>query len=166
MSKRFGRNQKRKMRESLAAQEKQLNNLQKDLDNTRKMNRMERECLEMTCDLLGEYFPTLMPKTRDVPHGSFSVPSYGSFISTPYEMQERILKMELTLHRMESIEYSVEVDKLREMLYLRVYTPNGGSVAYNWQFRKLPSHIMERILERDLVPMLVQEIKRGLNGEK
>ncbi|XKX17624.1 hypothetical protein MVUOKPPV_CDS0227 [Klebsiella phage phi1_175008] len=164
MSKRFGRNQKRKMRESLAAQEKQLNNLQRDLDNSRNENRMERECLQMTCDLLGEYFPTLMPQTREVPYGSFSVPSYGLFNPTPYEMRERIMKMELTLHRLESIEYDIEVDKLREMLYLRVYTPNGGSVAYNWQFRKLPSHIMEQILQRDLVPMLVEEIKRGLNG--
>lgn len=43
MSKRFGRNQKRKMRESLAAQEKQLNKLQRDLDNSRETNRMERE---------------------------------------------------------------------------------------------------------------------------
>nr|DAY73754.1 MAG TPA: hypothetical protein [Caudoviricetes sp.] len=152
MSKRFGRNQKRKMRESLAAQEKQLNNLQRDLDNSRNQNKMERECLEMTRELLGEYFPTIMPKTRDVNHLPLEVLSSSG----------NVYNLTATVHALHGIEYSYEVDKLREMMYIRVYTPNGGSVAYNWQFRKLPSHIMERILERDLIPMLVNEIKRGM----
>lgn len=162
MSKRFGRNQKRKMRESLAAQEKQLNNLQRDLDYSRNQNRMERECLEMTRDLLGDYFPTLMPKTRDVNHLPLEM-----LASPGYQMDympNNAYNLTATVHALHGIEYSAEIDKLREMMYIRVYTPNGGTVAYNWQFRKLPSHVMERILERDLVPMLVDEIKRGLNG--
>lgn len=160
MSKRFGRNQKRKMRESLAAQEKQLNNLQRDLDNSRNQNRMERECLEMTRELLGEYFPTLMPKTRDVNHLPLEVLSSSGY--QMYSAPSNVYNLTAIVHALHGIEYSYEVDKLREMMYIRVYTPNGGSVAYNWQFRKLPSHIMERILERDLIPMLVNEIKRGM----
>lgn len=153
MSKRFGRNQKRKMRESLAAQEKQLNKLQRDLDNSRETNRMERECLEMTRSLLGEYFPTLMPTTLATDYLPLQLACTSG---------EDIYNMTRTIHSLRGIEYSAELDKLRDIMYIRVLTPEGGTVAYNWQFRKLPSHIMERILERDLVPMLVNEIKRGM----
>ena len=153
MSKRFGRNQKRKMRESLAAQEKQLNNLQRDLDNSRNQNRMERECLEMTRSLLGEYFPTLMPQTRDVNYLPVQLTRMSG---------ETVYDMMATIHTLQGIEYSTEIDRLRDIMYIRVYTPNGGTVAYNWQFRNLPSHILEQILERDFVPMLVNEIKRGM----
>lgn len=162
MSKRFGRNQKRKMRETLAAQEKQLNNLQRDLDYSRSQNKMERECLQMTRDLLGEYFPTLMPATRNANHLPLEVmasPGYDM-----YSYGREAYNLSTTIDRLHGIEYSAEVNKLREMMYIRVYTPDGGTVAYNWQFKKLPSHVMERILERDLVPMLVDEIKRGMNG--
>lgn len=153
MSKRFGRNQKRKMCESLAAQEKQLNKLQRDLDNSRETNRMERECLEMTRSLLGEFFPTLMPKTLTTDYLPLQLARTSG---------EDIYNMTSTIHSLRGIEYSAELDKLRDIMYIRVLTPEGGTVAYNWQFRKLPSHIMERILERDLIPMLVNEIKRGM----
>jgi hypothetical protein len=153
MSKRFGRNQKRKMRESLAAQEKQLNKLQRDLDNSRETNRMERECLEMTRELLGEYFPTLMPTTLATDYLPLQLARTSG---------EDIYNMISTIHSLRGIEYSAELDKLRDIMYIRVLTPEGGTVAYNWQFRKLPSHVMERILERDLIPMLVNEIKRGM----
>jgi hypothetical protein len=153
MSKRFGRNQKRKMREALAAQQEQLNKLQRDLDNSRNENRMERECLEMTCELLGEYFPTLMPKTKDVNYLPVQLARTSG---------EDIYNMMATIHTLRGIEYRADLDRLRDTMYIRVSTPEGGTVAYNWQFRNLPSHIMERVLERDLIPMLVNEIKRGM----
>lgn len=163
MSKRFGRNQKRKMREALQEGNLQIAKLQRELLRVEQLTQVERECLEMTEELLGEYFPTLVPKTHEVSSSNFSLPSCFMPKPTAYEMQERILNFSFSLHQLRSIEYSAEVDKLREMLYLRVNTPEGATVAYNFNFSRMPEKFMETVLKRDLVPNLVREIKRKIN---
>lgn len=82
-----------------------------------------------------------------------------------FDINNRILDLSFTLQQLYCIEYQSEVDKLRNISYLKVNTPFGGSVAYNYDFRKIPAEVIEMLLIRDLVPHLVHEIKRGINGK-
>lgn len=74
MSKRFGRNQKRKMREALSEKDKKLQKLEEDIRYTKQTTAMEKDCLRMTEQILGKYFPTVMPTTQEISHHPFLSP--------------------------------------------------------------------------------------------
>lgn len=158
MSKRFGRNQKRKLSAQLAALQKEVNTLQKSVCELKKQNQLEKECIQLTQEVIGEYFPSLIPKKMALRE---NLPFTLSLMQGSDRFQTGTDDLMFAMHQLRGLEYTARVDKLRNMLYVRVETPKGETVAFNYNFQQLPDHIIEQILKRDFVPMLVKQIKRG-----
>ncbi|AMM43534.1 hypothetical protein [Escherichia phage EC_OE_11] len=158
MSKRFGRNQKRKLSAQLAALQKEVNTLQKSVCELKEQNQLEKECIQLTQEVIGEYFPSLVPKKVALRE---NLPFALSLMQTRDRFQTETDDLMFAMHQLRGLEYTAQVDKLRNMLYVRVETPKGETVAFNYNFQQLPDHIIEQILKRDFVPMLVKQIKRG-----
>ena len=154
MSKRFGRNQKRKLSAQLAALQKEVNTLQKSVCELKEQNQLEKECIQLTQEVIGEYFPSLVPKKVALRE---NLPFALSLMQTRDRFQTETDDLMFAIHQLRGLEYTAQVDKLRNMLYVRVETPKGETVAFNYNFQQLPDHIIEQILKR--IEMVIDHYK-------
>ncbi len=108
MSKRFGRNQKRKLSAQLAALQKEVNTLQKSVCELKEQNQLEKECIQLTQEVIGEYFPSLVPKKVALRE---NLPFTLSLMQANDRFQTETDDLMFAMHQLHGLEYTAQVDK-------------------------------------------------------
>lgn len=160
--KRFGRNQKRKLKEEVLNLKKKSISLEKEISWEKSKNDDFKYLLSLIEETFNQYFPLTETKYISAAHTPISLPRL-EMSSSGYDFlseKERIYNMTNRVLSIDTVKYQVNVDKLRDMFYLIVDTPEGGSVGWSQNFNTLPEEAIEYLLKRDLLPMLVKEIKK------
>lgn len=157
MSKRFGRNQKRAMREKIKEAE-YFNQLCSELMKSVRTERDDlREVVDRTKCVLGEHFISLPLKTLEVKDilDRFQVtPFQPHKFFTPNQSREMQAMVLESLHylEMETHQSSLRVDELRGTIHMR-YRSISGEVAYS-----ISEHAWHKLSEAHLVDLLKQQI--------
>ena len=158
MSRRFGRNQKRAMREALASQGKDLEFMRRQRDGAIANQRPMREALDRVACVLGPHFFGLPVVSQIVGRieQEYRIPHVQAlnFIQ-PNELAALV---EHSITTLQAVKTRGVVDKLRGTTHLRLRT-NAGDVAY-----AISDSAMECASIDDLVPevayMLASELRR------
>lgn len=169
MSKRFGRNQKRKMRESIAEGEKNLKDKNQEIKHLKYLNQANADAVALTEQILGEYFAGLPAKTFEMGHDqdfvrlhSMSMPQ--SFHNFNGNESARSLTEKLMI--LDTVKMEVYRKELREAVVIEGGMPKGPYVAMSIDATKfMPEYAIEQLLARQFIPHLVREIKRHLNDK-
>lgn len=184
MSRRFGRNQKRKMRAELAhvlEREEKLNKAywreQALMSDLSKSNDVLRETINLTEKVLGQYFATLPPKTIDVneefemprKHWDMTIPPRA--LSDYLDMSEP-LKAKFDIIRAAVMRGEAWIDALLGQMHVRFVSP-AGDVAYVFTpnvFRNMPPEYAARALAKNMANYLINnpEFQQfiGINRKK
>lgn len=163
MSKRFGRNQKRAMREQIKILERSV------LCKNEKINELRTDLyassvvIERTKQVLGDHFVTLPVQTTEVEDMlrrfkvSIFSPTEVSYSKTNSAVLDALDYIELDTHQA-----SVHADELRGMIHMH-YRSISGEVAYSLSdnaWRKLSeSHLVE-LLKQRIAPEMAQHLIR------
>lgn len=167
MSKRFGRNQKRRMRQQIEQLEKDLHNHKCWMYQERQLNARNREIVAETAQVLGHYFMTLDPMEQEVRdldaliHG-WRVHFPGRLdcadAATGYEQQQQRARfMEVVLPVLYG---SVFADKLGQHIHIR-FTYAGHDVGYAIRLeslRMLPHDVAVRRISQEMARFLYKEL--------
>lgn len=160
--KRFGRNQKRKLKEEVLNLKKKSISLEKEISLEKSKNDDFKYLLSLIEETFNQYFPLTETKYISAAHTPISMVRQ-EMSSSGYDFlseKEHIYDMTTKVLSLDTVKYKVNVDKLRNMFYLIVDTPEGSSVGWSQNFNTLPEEAIEYLLKRDLLPMLVKEIKK------
>ena len=166
MSKRFGRNQRRQMRNQIGRLEADVVAAQRTIKQTEAFGWRNREIVEETAHVLGRHFITLSPDQEEVfaldqlAHGwrvamvGQKVPSYYSNDISPshQEMCEILLPI---------LRGSVQVDELRQRIHVR-FTYSGRNVGYGIDLKSLmllPPRIMAERIGREMALYLLKDLE-------
>lgn len=129
MSKRFGRQQKRKMRAEIARLQASMENQSQSIELLRRSGRSMRDALEVTAAVLGEHFVGLPAQEQCV-----------SRLDQPYKMPDRsyglpaTLDMSSNIDLSEAVSFSVRrldvmradaITDLQGAVHVRLTTPAG-----------------------------------------
>lgn len=162
MSKRYGRNQRRKAREQIADLSRR--HTQSELHNEDLQNRM-RNLLEMADvmdEVLGKNFIGNENTYHVEPGQDFirvpEVPNFGY----PYGKVTDAREIAYKLHSLQVMETSVELDALREAMCVRVYIGGEAGMALNMTTRvwdHFPREYLIKDLSRKFAEMLVNKIQ-------
>lgn len=129
MSKRFGRNQKRAMREALESKTFSLEDMRKQRDNVIANQRPMREALDRVARVLGPHFFGLPAVQRVVSNiaRSYRV-DMGQAISfaTPSDLASMV---QTSVSHLDTVQCRAKVDELRGQAHIRLSTPTGD-MAY------------------------------------
>lgn len=155
MSKRFGRNQKRAMRNKIQNQEKLLEHHIEIISSLNWDIRQANEIINRTADILGEHFASLPVKTKEVKEIQnryrysvrMSVPSYASH----GEMAIRSF-VNSTLSYIDTYQAALSIDDLRNTMHMR-YISHSGSVGYG-----LSETVWRKLSEDQLIALLREQI--------
>lgn len=172
MSKRFGRNQKRAMREAnnhLAEMVAKGKDREAFLQQQAAQNQ---RAVEMTAQILGEHFAGLPPKTFQVGEifeGMRLPPSSHARFSTPEanHIPRRVMDMLILLVRSQG----ARRDELTRCVHFRFVTP-AGDLAYGMSedaYRRMPDDWFVERLPREIAREIADEVieirrRGGLRG--
>lgn len=171
MSKRFGRNQKRAMRNKIQNQEKLLEHHIEIISSLNGDVRQANEIINLTADILGEHFASLPVKTVEVKEIQ---DRYQYAIERPVNMFGRNWQQPVRgfvshlLGYIETHQGVVYVDELRPLIHMR-YKSLSGDVAYGlsdeaWRFLS-EDQLIKLIKEKISVEMathLVRQRKKAM----
>lgn len=167
MSKRFGRNQKRAMRLQLQQKdnliEKQVESMQLLKNDLSHANHV----INLTADILGEYFVSLPVKTTEVEEIQ---ERYQFCLKRPHHefnydrVSMKMNMLEYTLDYLDTYQASTYTDELRSMIHLR-YRSINGEVAYGFTDKA-----WTMLSEHHLVPLktkfIAEEMAKHLTKER
>jgi len=162
MSKRYGRNQKRKAREQIASLERR--NTQSALHNTELQRRMSDlvEMANVMDEVLGKNFIGNDSEYHIQPGQDYiripEVPKFGY----PYGKEASPLEVAYKLHSLDVMDTSVELDSLREAMCVRVYIAGEAAMAMNLTTRvwdHFPREYLIQDLSRKFAEMLTDKIQ-------
>lgn len=155
MSKRFGRNQKRAMRNQIQLQEKLL---EQHIEHTSSLNselRQANEVINRTADILGEHFASLPVKTKEVreiqnryQYAIHKPVMFGNY----YRQDPTMAFVDNTLGYIETHELCSSIDELRHMIHMR-YISESGRVVYG-----LSEKAWRKLSEKQLVLLIKEQI--------
>lgn len=167
MSKRFGRNQRRRMRERIAASELLLEMQQKTIKEQRMLMQENRETVRRVAEVLGKRFAALPVTKMDGGHSSripdrlrmesISLIERGSWLSNATQVVNESLKylelpvMETTLRELQGVQH------------VRVYYGGCEKVGYaisESAFHSLPERDLVEMVSKELATHLVREMKQ------
>ncbi|MCH9735533.1 MAG: hypothetical protein K0U78_13440 [Actinomycetia bacterium] len=166
MGKRFGRNQKRKMRELVQAVEYEAARWKRRHDEERARGARNQQIVEDTADVLGRYFITLEPQLREIQHvdqiaNGWRVPVMRDVpMAVGANAQECPQPQEFVVRTLPVLRGSVLGDPLREQTHIR-FTYAGKVVGYSippmglcampqaWAVKKIAGE-MSRVLVDEL----------------
>lgn len=146
MSRRFGRNQKRAMRNQIQLQEKLLEQHIEHISSLNHDLRQANEVINLTAEVLGEHFATLPVQTAEVkeireryeyPKRQTSRYSFGG-------MNPVISAVQYSLCYIDTYQADAKVDELSGAVHMR-YESISGDVAYGVSeeaWRRLPEEIL------------------------
>lgn len=133
MSKRFGRNQKRRLREQVQTLQLQLGNDRYSRDHQSRTQQLQRKALDRVSALLGRHFVALdaptLPGQFDPGH-TLRLPSYRPAQPLWLADYDHAAATFNQILELEAVATEAELDKLRDMVHCRVKTPIGTQVAY------------------------------------
>lgn len=165
MSKRFGRNQKRAMRNKIQNQCKLLEHHIGFIDSLNVDLRHANEIINRTADILGEHFASLPVKTKEVKEiqdryrYSVRIPS-PSYVSHG-EMAIRSF-VDSTLSYIETHEANMFVDELRHTIHMR-YQSLSGCAAYGLSekaWRSLSEDQLVNLIKEQIAPEMASHLVR------
>lgn len=170
MSRRFGRNQKRAMRAQIAAVEKQNADLQYRNNECKVLMQLKdqrisilRETVDLTAQVLGEYFISLPIKTQEVmeivdllrlpapeTRGSYDEPSTQRRWQA---VQQAVLHLEL--HRTDA-----HLDELQQCVHLRVHSVSGqvGFGLSDQAWLHTPVEVLQQLIIKEIAPAIAQKL--------
>jgi hypothetical protein len=158
MSKRFGRNQRRAMREAMDSQSEQLAFMQRQRDGAIANQRQMREALNRVARVLGPHFFGL-PAVRQVVgriEREYRIPQAQvlNFLQ-PNDMAGLV---EHSVTVLQSMEMRGTVDKLRGAVHMRLYS-QAGDVAYGISDSALACATIDD-LTPEIAHILAAELRR------
>ena len=131
MSKRFGKNQKRKLNSEIEALKKQVEYWKKAKADTDRQGRDDRETICYVAKIFGQHFAGLepvmemvqrIPRTHRI--AEVSVSDFGSYRDVKFCVDRSLRIIELR-----PMEVKKTVDQLRKEVHIFLQTPSG-EVAY------------------------------------
>jgi len=173
MSKRFGRQQKRKMRSEIARQQEAMA-LDRGLlrHQSDKLRRFEDIAYRIEC-ILGPYWIGFDPKplqVNEIPR-SFDIAARQntSFLKPPIDP---IVKMTSAYHRLEVMQSDTALDHMRSNIHVRLCTA-AGEVGYATSLhalQRLPRDYFVELITREMAehlwhsPNFQQEVLRHMSA--
>lgn len=164
MSKRFGRNQKRRMRRAIEIFEKQRTQDQHAIDNLKDRVDSHREFFEYVLDIVGPN-SVINPEPAGVEFGAdydMRTAVYTEPIN-PWS-DTSIAKAQTTV--VHALHTAAVKDKLRGAMHFRVRLRNG-EVRYaltDEAIAALPKHVLERVLHREITRQMAHCLAAELKG--
>lgn len=173
MSKRFGRNQKRKLRAELEQAKRENDRLDALLDMERieanllrYSNNKLRHAVELTRDVLGNYFCSLQDATIDLPYP-------GSMVAIPhherglrdYDVDSIVRETSFAVQYIDLVLPSLHKDKLRQATTVRVTHKDKG-YAYaisDASIALLPRDEVARRISIELAEYVARALKETMN---
>jgi len=163
MSKRFGRNQRRRLLQQVEILQA-TSKLEKGLlDHQRTIINLQRRVIERVRHVIGPNFAGLDPETIEaVGHDGFvrlprltNVHSFESMSSL-----NQVVNLESIIHQLEVMQPSLELDRLRGMVHVRVLSPSRqAAYACNEQaLSGLGRRHAAELIARELASFLVKEL--------
>lgn len=145
MSKRFGRNQKRKMKEQLALQEKKINKLEANRQEYSEL----KYCVELTAKVLGRYFVTLPPERRifDKIPKQIQHMLHDSSKKWWSASDSDVSKITYTINLLNVILTDIEFDYLRNAIHFRVSAGYNDNYAYSMSNEAIAMIPIESLIE-------------------
>lgn len=170
MSKRYGRQQKRKARAQLEALESKYTEIEKKLLQTRDAARRDHQIVEDTAEVLGHYFVTLDPPefkllqehwSNDWPDDWF-ISRFEPGLHSPHSAAQDY--SELICRKIRASPMSLEpvFDRLRRYVHIKL-TYNNQLVTYAFpleSMRDLPHDYLVRKLSNQLAFLLVDKLRK------
>jgi hypothetical protein len=154
MGKRFGRNQKRAMREQIRQNKQCIDTKNQSILELKRMLNESNTVIERTSQVLGDHFVTLPVKTVAVkeilerfqvsifqPHRSYAI---NSAVIQALDLIDII--------DIDTYQASLNVDELRGTVHMR-YQSINGSVGYG-----LSEHAWRKLSEAHLIDLLTKQI--------
>ena len=170
MSKRFGRNQKRAMRNKIQNQEKLLEHHIEIISSLNWDIRQANNIVNRTADILGEHFASLPSKTTEVkeilPRYRNFTPHQSSYTSGP--ISTAAIFVDNALDYIDTYQAALSIDDLRKTMHMR-YISHSGSVGYGLSdtaWRKLSEDqlvcLIKEQIAGDMATHLVRQRKKAM----
>ena len=153
MAKRFGRNQKRKMRLEIESQNSLLAKQSREIKELNRNLSCADNTIKLTAEILGEHFISLPVQNIRVKEIQ-SLYQYAMRSLTP-EIHLRSRHLEFchkSLVYLETHQAEASIDKLRQLVHMR-YFSQCGKVAYGLSknvWDRLPAETLEKIIRTDI----------------
>lgn len=152
MARRFGRNQKRAMRNQIQNQAELIERNKKQISLLREDLRQTNDVVNFTAEVLGHHFITLPVKTKEVKEIR---DRFDCIIHRPvsfFDQHHVPAIVENALCSLETYEADLQVDKLRGMVHMR-YSSTSGAVGYG-----LPDQVFHTLPEDQLIKLAYEQI--------
>lgn len=164
MSKRFGRNQKRAMREALIEQTDATEAMRKQRDNVIANQRPMREALDRVARVLGPHFFGLPAAKRVVDRltESYRMPVHQVVSLISNSEMEALTQCAIT--QLDTVSCSALLDELRQLMHVRLHTPRGD-IAYAISSTALACATVED-LTYEVAPMLARGLVESARGSR
>ena len=171
MAKRFGRNQKRKMRLEIESQNSLLAKQAREIKELNRNLSCADNTIKLTAEILGEHFISLPVQNFRVKE----IQNLYQYAIKPAHPERYLTSRHLefchkSLVYLETYQAEASIDKLRQLVHMR-YFSQCGKVAYGlpktvWD--KLPAETLEKIIRTDIAQEMAHLLvkhgqeKRGL----
>lgn len=166
MARRFGRRQKRVMRNQITHAEKRVHELSVNKQQLEALIQLGNEKIKelsyianMTAEILGEYFVGLPAKTLEVKEiqSQYRMPirTYHDYADTT-SVQPQFLRDALTY--IETYQSSAHWDQLRGMMHLR-YQSESSAVGYGLSeiaWSRLSENQIVELVQREIAPSMAK----------
>lgn len=154
MSRRFGRNQKRAMRNQIQLQEKLLEQHIEHISSLNHDLRQANEVINLTAEVLGEHFATLPVQTAEVKEirERYEYPKRQTSRYSFGDMNPVISAVQYSLCYIDTYQADARIDELSGAMHMR-YKSISGNVAYG-----VSEEAWRRLPEKLLVTKFVDEI--------
>ncbi len=170
MSRRFGRNQKRAMRNQIQLQEKLLEQHMEHISSLNHDLRQANEVINLTAEVLGEHFVTLPVQTAEVKEirERYEYPKRQTSRYSFGDMNPVISAVQYSLCYIDTYQADARIDELSGAMHMR-YKSISGNVAYGVSeeaWRRLPEKLLVTKfvdeISLDMAVHLVRERKKAL----
>lgn len=165
MGKRFGRNQKRAMREQIRLAELVISIRDKTVSQLEMDLKEANTVIERTSQVLGDHFVTLPIKTVEVEE---IIKRYKVSIFQPnrnYAINSAVMQA-LDLLNIDTYRASLRVDELRGTIHMR-YQSISGDVGYGLSehaWRKLSKGHLIELLAKQIAPEMAKHLVENRNN--
>jgi hypothetical protein len=127
MSKRFGRNQKRKMRATILEQATELRGADRRIKAMAAAQQPMRDALDSVARVLGKHFialPAAECMVEKLPT-HYRVMAASTPTTTPYSNNDMAMMVSCSIYELEVARMDSDIDLLRRQVHLRLRMPSG-----------------------------------------
>jgi hypothetical protein len=165
MSKRFGRNQRKQMKDQIAKLESGLSAAERIIKRTEAFGRRDRNIVEETAQVLGRHFITLSPYQEEVRAldqlaAGWRVAMASQIPTAYYSNDTSPSHQEVCEIVLPILRGSVEADKLRQRVHIQ-FTYSGRNVGYGIDLESLallPPRVRAERIGREMALHLLKDL--------